>query len=126
MIQNASDSLARYLAASEEEMRRVRKIIQDIPNDKKLAIWGTGHHASMLLANTELSQKNIVAVYDSDKKRAGYTMNGTVIRSFDPEDLKLGKVEAVLLATYTAQKAIEKIIEPYGKTTEVIKLYDIL
>lgn len=126
MIQNTSDSLARYLAASEEEMRGVRKIIQDIPSDKKLAIWGTGHHASMLLANTELSQKNIVAVYDSDKKRAGYTMNGTVIRSFDPEDLKLGKVEAVLLATYTAQKAIEKIIEPYGKTTEVIKLYDIL
>lgn len=78
----------------------------------------------MLLANTDLASKNIVAIYDSDTRKEGHTMNGVEIQPFNLEDCKSGKVESVLLATYTAQKALEKILLPYHEIVEVIKLYD--
>lgn len=124
MIQKASDSLNRYIAASEEEFKRIRKIIDNISENKRLAIWGTGHHVSMLLANTYLKTKNIVAVYDSDIHKKGYTLNGIEIRPFDSNDLKSDKVDAVFIATYTAQNAIEKLLEPYKEIVEIIKLYE--
>lgn len=124
MTQKAIDVFKQYLASSQKEMAKKSNIIHAIPDNKKLAIFGTGHHASMLLANTDLARKNIVAIYDSDKKKEGYCMNGIKICPFNPNDCISGKVECILLATYTAQKALEEFLSSYEDIVEIIQLYN--
>ncbi len=117
--------LENYINQSDALMLHIKDTVDRIDNNKKLAIWGTGHHASMLLANTSLLEKNIVKVYDSDKRKEGVSFGGAVITPFDAEDIKNGTVETILVATYTAQKALVKILEPYKDKVEVVTLYDL-
>lgn len=114
-----------YIAESRLELVRIQRIIQDIDINCKLAIWGTGHHASMLLANTNLAEKNIVRVYDSDVRKEGEIFGGIEIHPFCEEDIEKGEIDTILLATYTAQKALETILQPYMQNVNVIKLYDL-
>lgn len=51
-------------------------------------------------------------------------MNGIKICPFNPNDCISGKVESILLATYTAQKALEEFLSPYKDIVEIIKLYN--
>lgn len=122
-VNRSEDTLLRYIEDSEKELARIRNIIDNIDEDKKLAIWGTGHHVSMLLANTDLPKKNIVKVYDSDKRKQGMTLCGKTIAPFESSDITEQKIDAVLLATYTAQDALEKVVSAYKDRVEVIKLY---
>lgn len=123
-VNDSYDSLKRYIEDSERIMCRIRQIIDNISDEKKLAVWGTGHHVSMLLANTSLARKNIVRVYDSDVRKHGLKLNGCDIQAFSYADIKNGNVEAILLATYTAQQALEKILEPYKTDVQIVKLYE--
>lgn len=125
MAFNSEDVLKCYIEKSEEEMLNVRKKIENIPDTSKLGIWGTGHHASMLLANSDLSQKNIVKVYDSDKKRRGMIFAGLPIEPFDCKDIENGRIDTILVATYTAQKAITNILKEYNNKVDIVTLYDI-
>lgn len=50
-------------------------------------------------------------------------LNGCEIGAFSENDIIQGNVQAILLATYTAQDALEKILETYQNKVEVIKLY---
>lgn len=122
-INNSKNILCEYINDSENLLAEVRKRIAEIDEKKKLAIWGTGHHVSMLLANTDLLDKNIVKVYDSDRRKYGQKLNGCEIGAFSENDIIQGNVQAILLATYTAQDALEKILETYQNKVEVIKLY---
>lgn len=117
--------LQRYLEDCNIEMKRIAEIIEKIPSNRKLAVWGTGHHASMLLANTDLKEKNIVRVWDSDERKWGEKMANINISPFSEKDIESRQVEAVLLATYTAQKSLEKILIDGEYNIEFIKLYDI-
>lgn len=123
MVNRSENILLRYIGDSEKELARIRNIIDSIDQDKRLAIWGTGHHVSMLLANTNLLKKNIVKVYDSDKRKQGMTLCGKIIEPFVSSDITGQKIDAVLLATYTAQDALEEIVSAYEDRIEVIKLY---
>lgn len=114
-----------YLDKNKEELKKLQKRIDLIPVDERLAVWGTGHHASMLLANTSLSEKNIVKVYDSDKRKYQYTFHELQICGFDENDIFSKKIDAVLVATYTAQKAICNILEPFAGICNIYYLYDI-
>lgn len=114
-----------YITKNEEELEKIKKKIDAIPNDERLAVWGTGHHASMLLANTSLASKNIVKVYDGDKRKSRYTFAGVPIESFCEEDVKSGKIDSILIATYTAQKAIGKVVGPYKEYCKIYSLYDL-
>lgn len=113
-----------YLDDCNKEMKRVSDIIDEIANEKKLAIWGTGHHASMLLANTSLKEKNIVRVWDSDKRKWGKRMANVEITPFAENDIETKAVEVVLLATYTAQKTLERILREKECSVEIVKLYE--
>ena len=115
----------KYLEDSKVQMKRIYEIIENIPNEKKLAVWGTGHHASMLLANTSLKEKNIVRVWDSDERKWGEKMANVEISPYNGVDIEKKKVEVVLLATYTAQKSLERILVDGEYSIEIIKLYDI-
>lgn len=114
-----------YIDKNVIALKELGKVIDRIPKDKKLAVWGTGHHASMLLANTSLSGKNIVRVYDSDVRKHVYTFNGVNICSFDERDIYEQKIDCILVATYTAQKAISKVLDHYKDICTIYYLYDL-
>jgi 2-polyprenyl-3-methyl-5-hydroxy-6-metoxy-1,4-benzoquinol methylase len=124
-IFSAEECLDKYIRNSEEGLVSVRQIIDEIPNSMKLALWGVGHHASMLLANTKLNKKNIVRVYDSDERKHGMQFAGTKISAFDKNDIDNNQVEGILLTTYTAQKAIISYIEKQNIDCPIITLYEI-
>lgn len=122
---HAKELLRRYVEKSKSELERIKGIIDSIDGNVNIALWGTGHHASMLLANTSLADKNIVSVYDSDLKKSGMSFNGIKIQQFDEADVLNKGIGAVLVATYAAQEAICKILEDHHIKLKIIKLYDI-
>lgn len=124
-IYNSGACLERYLAENEILLQAVNEKIKQIPSDEKLALWGIAHHAAMLLANTSLAEKNIVRVYDSDKRKMGLKFFGVPITPFNEEDIISGAVDAILLTTYTAQRKISKVIDKMNLPCKVYKLYDI-
>lgn len=104
----------------------MNRIIDIIPSDERLAIWGAGNHASILLANTNLKNKNIVKIYDSDvKKQRVFKMCGLPISAYKEDDVINGSVEGILIATYSGQKAITKILEKSGANCKIYVLYNI-
>ncbi len=123
IINSSEDILTNYIKDSERELERIRKIIKNIDGNKRLAIWGTGHHVSMLLANTDLASKNIVKVYDSDSRKHGMTLCNVPIEAFSETDIKEDKIDAIFLATYTAQRALAQKLSIYEKEIEILKLY---
>ena len=122
---SSSELLDKYISSSNSELEKIRNKIDQIPNDMKVAVWGIGHHASMLLANTSLKSKNIVRVYDSDIRKHGITFAGVEITSFKKEDVKTGVVDGILLTTYTAQNAIENYLKKTGVDCKIYTLYNI-
>ena len=112
-----------YIRDSKDKLREMDAILDRFPDDQKLAVWGTGHHASMLYCNTALGRKNIVKVYDSDKRKHGLEMFDCVIEPFNPHDIMDKKVDGILLATYTARKPLRSILEKYAGQVEIIDLY---
>ena len=124
-IYNSGHCLERYLAENESLIKLVDLEISRIPSDEKLALWGTGNNLSKLLANTCLYEKNIVRVYDSDKHKHGFKVMGVPVTPFDIDDVTSGKVDAILITTYTAQKAISRAIEKMKVPCKVYTLYDI-
>lgn len=115
-----------YIDKNKRALEGVKNMIDKIPSDEKLAVWGTGHHASMLLANTSLGEKNIVKVYDSDKRKHHYTFAEKNICSFDEQDIYNKEIDSILIATYTAQKAICKITDKYKELCKIYTLYDLI
>lgn len=124
-IYNSGACLERYLAENEILLQAVDEKIKQIPSDEKLALWGIAHHAAMLLANTSLAEKNIVRVYDSDKRKTGLKILGIPIAPFNEDDIISGEVDAILITTYTAQKSISRAIDKMNLPCKVYKLYDI-
>lgn len=122
---SAEELLDKYLADSKSELKIVQNKIDKIPPDMNLAVWGIGNHASMLLANTSLKNKNIVRVYDSDIKKHFLNFAGVEISAFNKEDVENGIVNGILITTYTAQKSILKYIKSQNINCPVIVLYDI-
>ena len=125
LIYKSGACLERYLAENENLLQAVDEKIKQIPSDKKLALWGIAHHAAMLLANTSLAKKNIVRIYDSDKRKTGLKFFGVPIVPFNEADVISGEVDAILLTTYTAQRKISKVIDKMNLPCKIYKLYDI-
>ena len=125
MITAAEDVLEKYIVENEKLLGTIDNKIKLIPNEERLAIWGVGHHVAMLLANTELINKNIVRVYDSDRRKHHHKVCGVPITAFNPDDVLNGEVEAILITTYTAQRAIKNFIDKQNLPCKVYTLYDI-
>ena len=121
---NSREILQKYIEVNTKELETIKKKIDLIPKKERLAIWGTGHHVSMLLANTSLHEKNIVKFYDSDDKKHKYTMLEKEIVSFNPKDIESGEVEGIFIGTYVFQEAIYGILKQYHKQCHIYKLYE--
>lgn len=124
-ITSSKELLHNYLTMSENELVKINDLINTIDNNEKLAIWGTGHHVSMLIVNTDLSKKNLVRVYDSDKKKHGIKFEGIEIQAFNEDDIINKDIDTILVATYTAQIPIVKFLEKYKHKVKIVTLYDI-
>ena len=124
-IFSSTDYLNRYLDVSERLWQQVSNKIDQLPKNEKLSLWGVGNHLAKLLAGTSLKEKNIVRIYDSDKHKHGHKILDIPVTAFNDEDIRSGKVESILITTYTAQKAIVKAVETMNLPCKVYTLYDI-
>jgi hypothetical protein len=114
--------LSEYLRASEELQKEINMTIDGIKTDK-LAVWGTGNTASRLIANSGLQYKNIVKFYDSDSRKSDTMFFGKRITSFNPDDIRQGEIDTILIASYVFQEDIYSIIMESGVNCTVIKLF---
>lgn len=115
--------LTSYIEANEVILKKVREKIRSIPHGERLAIWGTGHHVSMLLGNTDLSKKNIVCFYDSDQRKYDWTMVGKEIKSFNSCDIDEHEIDAILIGSYIYQQEIYDQLKNYREMCEIYMLY---
>lgn len=122
---NIKNIVENYINKSRIELQRINSILMKIPDDKRVALWGVGHHVSMLAANTVLSNKDIVRVYDSDSRKYKYKFCDIEIQPFDENDIYEHYIDVIIVTTYTAQKAISKVLNKYEKDVEVIYLYSL-
>jgi len=123
-VMTSRELIMRYIDASIEKDKKINEIIDNIDNNKRIAVWGTGHHTSRLLGMTGLKDKNIIKFYDSDTNKSGVKYYGREILPFDPADIKSGDIEAILISTYVAQNAIENILIKHN-VSNYIKLYTV-
>ncbi len=65
------------------------------------------------------------AVYDSDVRKNVYTFCGVNISAFDENDIYDNVIDCILVATYTAQKAISKVLDKYKDICTIYYLYDL-
>jgi len=123
-IFSGKELLMQYIKKSEEKDKRINAIIDEIEDDKKVAVWGTGHHTSRMLGMTNLKNKNIIKFYDSDNRKNGIEYYNRKIQNFNPLDLETGEIETIIISTYVAQKSIENILIKNGiNPKNYIKLY---
>lgn len=113
-----------YVEKNKLELERVKAYIDEIDCGERLAVWGTGHHVSMLLANTSLADKNIVLFYDSDIRKHAYRMQGREVKAFEESDIKEGRIDSIFIGTFVAQRQIMKILDPYKDRCKIYQLYD--
>lgn len=122
---SSTSILSNYIEVNKAELERIDGIISKIPDDEKLAVWGAGHHLSMLLANTSLQNKHIVRVYDSDLRKKGQIVMGEPIQPYTKEDFDNGLVDSILITTYVAQKAIINFLSKESLKVKLYLMYDI-
>lgn len=123
---DASECLDKYLAINEKLMQAFDAKINAIPNDEKLALYGAGYKLAMFLANTpSLLKKNIVRIYDSDRRKHGHKMCGVTVKPFEPNDVSSGAIDSILITAYSGQRAIKKYIDSFGLPIKVYTLYNI-
>lgn len=120
---SSREVLEKYIEVHVRELEMVKRKIDAIPREEPIAVWGTGHHVSMLLANSSLTDKNIVKFYDTDVKKHKYTMFSRQITSFAPEDIECGDVQGILVGSYVFQDVLAGILEPYREKCNIYTLY---
>lgn len=120
----AEERLRHYWQRNQERLQEIDAKIKKIPPAERLALWGVGHHVSMLLANTCLKEKNIVAILDSDQRKRGIPFLGHPITPYSDAYMQEEHVDAILLTTYTAQDAILRNIKKSNFHEKVYTLYD--
>jgi SAM-dependent methyltransferase len=89
------NNIIKYLKHSEEYLD-TQAIDELVLNCEKIIVWGIGSSTMRLLANSSLSQANIIAFVDSNPKYWGeYLMDKPII---SPEELKK-KTETILITS---------------------------
>ncbi len=120
----ASLILDEYIKTARKLLEQVKAKIEQIPDHMALAVWGTGHHVSMLLKNTSLGKKHIVKFYDSDVRKHGCLMHGVPVMKFSPEDAINSGIEGIVTGTYIFQEAIAKTLQNSDIPCQIYTLYD--
>lgn len=113
----------KYISENKKELLKVASNIDKIPDDVRIAVYGTGHHTSMLLKNTSLGKKNIIKFYDSDSRKYKYTMHDREITAFSVEDLDANDIQGIVIGSYIFEKSISDIIRQVSDI-RIYRIYD--
>jgi SAM-dependent methyltransferase len=113
-----------YMDVSSIALKRVRKKIEEIPTNKKLAVYGANENTARLLAYTNLKYKNIVCFYDGDKNKQGKFIDGIPIRACNALDIETNGIECILISSYVSRNDIYKSIMAIGINIEIIVIYE--
>ncbi len=124
-IQSSKNLFQYYINSNNNKLPKIQSLINNIDDNEKLAIWGVGNHLAKLLANTDLCKKNIVKFYDSDVHKHSSTVFNKPIASFDESDIFEKRIDSILVATYSAQKTICKILDKHKNNCKIYCLYDL-
>jgi len=114
-----------YLSWSKRAIELINAKIDAIPEDSNIALWGIGNTASRILGSTNLGEKHIVRVYDSDQRKHGLIFAGSEITSFNPKDIEQGIIDTVVITTCKVQNVLLDILEPYKDKVNIVLLFDV-
>ncbi|MCZ8106849.1 MAG: class I SAM-dependent methyltransferase [Burkholderiales bacterium] len=111
------NNIIKYLKHSEEDFD-TQAIDELVLNCEKIIVWGIGSSTMRLLANSSLSQANIIAFVDSNPKYWGeYLMDKPII---SPEELKK-KTETILITSKIyGQEILTQIINELNLKNKVV------
>ena len=111
------NNIIKYLKHSEEYLD-TQAIDELVLNCEKIIVWGIGSSTMRLLANSSLSQANIIAFVDSNPKYWGeYLMDKPII---SPEELKK-KTETILITSKIyGQEILTQIINELNLKNKVV------
>lgn len=101
---------------------RICKINSKLENATgKIAIYCAGGHTHKLISQTDILSKNVIVIIDKSKKTD--IVDG--IEVVDPEKVKEIKPDTIVISSYQYQYEIEKeLLDMYGYTGKIVKLYD--
>jgi hypothetical protein len=111
----------------ETEMQTGWKRIEDqilprLDRYRSICIWGAGIHTSQLLARTNVSERALRFIVDSDRQKIGHRLGGLEVIS--PSRIDEEKIEAVVISTRGSESAVyESTRELRDKGIDVIRLY---
>jgi SAM-dependent methyltransferase len=115
-------SLDKYIHQSRKVHEEIRRIIDNLAQEKKpVIVWGVGTHTLRLLSESSLGEANIAAFVDSNSKYWGMDLNGVPVLA--PQSI-IARKEAILISSRVYQDVIERTIrDELGMQNEIIKLY---
>lgn len=119
----AEEIFNKYCFESNKLLKDVDKNIRGIPSKERLACFGAGRHLSMLLANTCLKKKNIIKIYDNDKRKSSLSFADIPVSSFSIDDLINNKIDSVLITSFVGQESILNFLKQVNEKIKIYCLY---
>jgi len=112
-----------YIDRSKVRLSEIANIIEQIPNDLRLAVYCVSRHTALLYEKTSLGRKNIIKFYDKDELFHNRKIMGLDVSSFCKADAEANHIEAILVSSYEYQPAIVNYIRDSGCRCDIITLY---
>ncbi len=98
------------------------EILPRLDRYQAICIWGAGIHTSQLLARTNLSDRALRFIVDSDRQKVGRRMAGLDVH--DPSRIEEEGIDAVLISTLGSESAVyESTKRLRERGIDVIRLY---
>jgi hypothetical protein len=124
-VVTAAQIIGAYAEWSFDGIKRTNAIIDGLPADAKIGVFGVSNHTWKLLGYSGLAKMNIVKFYDSDIRKHDIRMLGRPVQPFDVADVADGAVDTIIISAYPAQNSIAEMLRPYENKVKIIKLYEI-
>lgn len=123
VIFDSAFALQKYLECSLRGFDAIKEKIDNINDEKKIAVWGTGSHTSRLVGMTNLMDKNVVKFYDSDTKKHQFKFKGLDICPFDVRDIENGSVDTIIISTFCGEQSIFEYIKSFDVDVDIVGFY---
>jgi SAM-dependent methyltransferase len=114
-------ALAEYTAACSLRLEGVSaRCLQLVQSAAEVVVWGTGQTTSILLANSQLGNANIIAFTDNDERFVGYSIRGRPVVA--PDALHVMPSTPIVVGSFLHEEAIVRSIRARGLVNPIISL----
>ena len=122
----ASVTLVKKFKDREQRMgwqRIEEEVLPRLDRYRAICVWGAGIHTSQLLARTNLGERALRFIVDSDRQKVGLRMAGLEI--LDPSRIAKEGIDAMVISTLGSESAVyESTRALRERGIDVIRLYD--